>query len=180
MELILSDKEKIYYTHDYCKGKSNITITDKRLISTIKSKRKFSKHEFLIDDIYSVKMKFNPDISLFILSGIILLTGIIVMVLMLKGKTLSENKEQIQISILYMGVFIFLAIIYFIIGLIKLKNAYSVIIKTKAKCYIKVLSISSNLGKVKPISLKPSKEDAFILMNDIPSTIALIKREKTK
>ncbi len=184
MELVLSEGEKVYYNRDYCKGKSNITITDKRLISTVKSKKRLSRHEFVVDDICSVKMKFSPvSVISFVLGSIFSIFAIAIKIFefLMKGKEVIPNIEQLSPLFTYiMAIMLTFAVINFIVGLLSLRNGYRVIIKAKASGYIGVLSLSANLGKVRPIKLRPSKNDAFTLMNDIPATIALFKCETSK
>ncbi len=184
MELVLSEKEKVYYNRDYCKGKSNITITDKRLISTVKSKKETTRKEFLVDDICSVNMKFRPiSIISFVFGSIFSICALSLKLFEFTIKTKEETTEFNQLSMIFTSIAVTLivfAIFNFIIGLLSLRNGYHVVIKSKQCGYIGVTSLSAKLGKVKPIKLRPSKKDALELMNDIPSALALIKYETSK
>lgn len=185
MELVLSEGEKVYYSRDYCKGKSNITITDKRLISAVRSKKQLTRKEFLVEEISGVGMRFRPvSIVSFILSGILGLIGLAFKLfenVMRAKEMIPEGAETIgTIFNVYVLVLLALAVLNFIIGLLSLRSGYYIVIKAKVCGYIGVTSLSAMVGKVRPIKLRPNKKDAFEMMNDIPSTLALVRSETLK
>lgn len=188
MKLVLSEGEKIYYNFDYCKGKCNITITDKRLISAVKEKNELTRNEFLVDDICSIKMRFRPtSIMAFIISGFYSIISHALYLFKERNefdyliKIFNVENKAISIVFTYIGTILFLfAIISFIVGLLSLRNGYYLILRVKVGCYIDVMSSRVKINKAQNVKLKPSKRDAYTLMDDIPVTLSLIKSASSK
>lgn len=190
MNLVLSEGEKVVYDREYCKGRkrstSKITITNKRLINTVESKYGVTKREIKVDDVGAVRVKFKPtSVLAFVLTGIYGLFAAGVKVfekLMNDGATVPEdamfNGGMSSIYIAYLCVFLGLAVISFIVGLFSLRNGYYLVVKTKPCEHVNCIALSSAMGSLKPLKLKPGKAEAFEMMDTIPAALASIEKEK--
>ena len=129
-------------------------------------------------------MKFKPtSVIAFVASGIYTIIGIIINFIPKlmgleddpTGPVSTSNDFIHEMFLAYMIFFIALAVISFIIGLLSLRNGYYILIKTQPCDYYSV-SLSANMGTMKPIKIKPQKDEALDIMNTFPAALISIKR----
>lgn len=193
MSLVLAEGEKIYYTRDYCKGRrrsvGNVTVTDKRLVSTVESKAGVSRNELPIDEVAGLKMKFRPtSVLAFIATGVYgIVSGVCGYLLkmaeaeaeaasrpgMVSESAVSAMTTSYTALII---VFALCAVACLIAGLISLRNGLYIKIQTQEGFLHDIISINGITGRVKPLRLKPKKEEAFELLESLSVALTEVRK----
>lgn len=190
MSVVLSKGEKIIYTRDYCKGwgKSvgNVTITDKRLISTIEGKSKMSKTELSIDDISGFRIRFKPTSVLAFIAFAIYacISGVLGIMSNMRdaqgavdsfGGGAAVGSAVNDLFFIWIIIFVVLAVLNFIIGLISIRNGLYIVARTKPTERINFICVSAS-GKNVTLKLKPKKDEAFALLDTMSAALQEAKR----
>ena len=173
MAHVLTEGEKVYYDRDYYKKRNrsaNITITNKRLISSVEGKKELTHKEYRLEDITGVETKLSWFSKLIVFVAFYLMIGGLVEIILNFVAGPSVIYLAMGIPLLVVGG------VSFIICLLRLRNGYYILVKTKVSDYCHI-SLSADLGAYKPIKIKPKKEDALDIMNTFPAALISIKRE---
>ena len=187
MSLVLAKGEEIIYERNYAKsfggGIGNITITNKRLISMVTSKRIIKRHEFKVDEVGIVRTSVTPvNVLCFILTVIYGAVGYFLFELPNLAKKVEALEDFAKIPLVQplMWIFIAGAVISLIIGLLSLRNGFCIKINAQQHNYYNPVSTVGSAGKVKPIKLKPKLKDAEEIMSSVPAALAKIKYNLAK
>ncbi len=187
MSLVLAKGEEIIYERNYAKsfggGIGNITITNKRFISMVTSKRIIKRHEYKVDEVGIVKTSVTPvNVLCFILTVIFGLGGYFFFELPDLAKKVESLEAFSQIPLVqpFMWICIAFAVISLIIGLLSLRNGFCIKINAQQRNYYNPISTVGSAGKVKPIKLRPKLKDAEEIMSSVPAALAKIKYNLAK
>lgn len=172
MSVDLLEGEKVLYTKEYTKNRSrtkcSVTVTDRRVINTVESKKFAEKTEIKIEEVNGVKTKFRPASMVQFIVCVIL-----AVVYVLYGFIPVLDGMPYFVFIIY-KVFRYIILVGMfvcaIIGIFKIRNGLNVIISTKNK-EINFISASSITGKIKPLKIQPDKNSAKELAYNLSAAI---------
>lgn len=175
----INANEKVFYTRDYCKGRGRsvgtVTLTDKRLISTVESKRSSERVELKIEEVQGVSFRFKPSsVALFIVGVLFTLldTWMCFYLNKLVGGGMGGNGQNLWTEPAFLAQFIaygLAALVCLIRGAINIRNGFYLGIKT-ANTRTDMIKMNAG-GKFKPLKLKPKKADALELMSGMSAAL---------
>ncbi len=173
--------ERIIYSEEYCKKRkvnATVTVTDRRLISTVDSKRRQSVTSIDVKEIGGVSIRFKPASVLLFIIGFILVEVSGMLFSNISNLIYDTDVEGISVrSIVLLFVFIaiyaVIALYCLISGAFKIRNGFYISIKIPAN-RIDMINMSAK-GKYKAIKLKPKREEAQRLMRELSSALSRAK-----
>ena len=171
MAVDLLEGEKVLYTKDYTKNRSrakcSVTVTDRRVIHVVESKKCSERTEIKTDAVDGVKTKVSPASYLVFIPAIITF----VVTMLLPRFVPAPDGWGSYFNLIFYAI----ACIGIVISFLRFRNGFNVIISTKNK-EISFVSASSITGKMKPLKIQPDKNSAKELAYNLS---AAIKNAKT-
>ena len=172
MAVEVIDGEKVIYNRDYAKGRKqsvgNVTVTDRRIIHSVESKRGASKTEINIDEIDGVKVQFKPSSVLLFIVGLLFSVADTFGALYVRSLGAFEKSDAtLYAPFIVYGV---VALFCLIKGLFLIRNGFYVGIYADLD-NLDFVSVGANTGKVKPLHLKAKKETALLLQSELSAAI---------
>lgn len=167
MAVDLLTGEKVLYTKDYVKGRSRtvgtVIVTDKRVISTVESKRSTERTEIRLDEVGGVLTRFRPaSLAPFITCFMALVVGAMLIV--------TSNNYSGAFSVIYKVIGSVGMLIIIITAMLQIRSGLNVVIFTRGK-EINLVSAAGISGKARPIRLKTDKNSAQEIAHGISAAI---------
>lgn len=172
MAVQVRDGEKIFYNKDYANGRSkstgNITVTDKRIIHTVESKRGAAKTEIDIDEIDGVKVQFKPSSVILFIVGVILSAIISFGIMYVRSADAFELAGTAMYALF--GIYGVIALFCLVKGAFLIRNGFYVGIYAGLDNF-SFVSVGASMGKVKPLYLKTKKDTALLIQSELSAAV---------
>lgn len=168
MAVDLLTGEKVLYTKDYVKGRSRtvgtVIVTDKRVISTVESKKSTERTEIRLDEVGGVLTRFRP-------ASLATFIGCVMLWFMLGVLTVMSNHlDSVAVSVIVGVIGSVGMLISIITAMLQIRSGLNVVIFTRGK-EINLVSAAGISGKARPIRLKTDKNSAQEIAHGISAAI---------